>query len=251
MSQPLHARERDWVHLRSSSAHVHSSRHRAPYRPHVAVTGAIETVRSPVAPGVRGRETRELLAILLEAAGVRPLAVDVLAQAIDSGGLRDAAATPDAPSVDCALPAAAVAALAAAFELTRRAALHPAPPAIRGPADVATIARRELGGLRRERVLVISCDAANRPLRALVVAEGAVDRVTMPVREILSAVLGCDGRAFAIAHNHPWGDPETSEADIEATERVTEAARVVGLRCLGHVVVAGDRWTSAARSPGQ
>lgn len=88
---------------------------------------------------------------------------------------------------------------------------------------------------------MIVCDAANRPLRTVVVSDGAIDRSLMPVREILNAVLRWDGRAFAVAHNHPCGSLEPSDADVAATQHVAGAAGVVGLRFLGHIVVAGGR----------
>jgi DNA repair protein RadC len=113
------------------------------------------------------------------------------------------------------------------------------PELVRGPADVAVIAHRALGTRRRERVIVIVCDSANRHLRTVVVSDGAIDRSMMPAREILNAVLRWYGSAFAIAHNHPRLGPEPSDADVAATRRIADAARVVGLRFLGHVVV-GD-----------
>jgi DNA repair protein RadC len=69
-----------------------------------------------------------------------------------------------------------------------------------------------------------------------------MDRSLFPVREILNAVLRLDGRAFALAHNHPNGDPAQSPADIRATRETREAAKVTGLRFLGHVVVTDDSW---------
>ncbi len=117
---------------------------------------------------------------------------------------------------------------------------------LRSAADVADVAMRELAGLRRERVLVLVCDAANRLRRTVVVSEGSIDRSLVPTREILNAVLRHDGRAFALAHNHPSGDPNPSAADREATAAVAAAAKVVGLRFLGHVVIAGDSWESAS-----
>ena len=69
-----------------------------------------------------------------------------------------------------------------------------------------------------------------------------MDRALVPVREILNAVLRHDGRAFAVAHNHPSGDPSPTEADMTATALVLAGARAVGLRFLGHVVVAQDGW---------
>ena len=117
---------------------------------------------------------------------------------------------------------------------------------VRGPDDVAKIARREVGALRRERVIVIVCDAMNRLRRTIAVSDGAADRSLVPVREILSEVLRWDGRGFALAHNHPGGDPEPTEADVIATRRIVDAARIVGLRFLGHVIVADGEWRTVS-----
>jgi DNA repair protein RadC len=73
-------------------------------------------------------------------------------------------------------------------------------------------------------------------------------RSLLPVRDILNAVLRHDGRAFAVAHNHPSGDPTPSEADRRATAELSAAANVVGLRFLDHVIVAGDEWRSVTTS---
>lgn len=183
-------------------------------------------------------ETEALLAIVVQCDDADHRSLFHLARLIDRGEL----AIGGNWSEHVAVNADVIASLAAALELAHRAAEAPAPEAIRGPDDVATIARRELGGLRRERVVVVVCDAANRPLRTVVVSDGAIDNALMPVREILNAVLGCDGRAFAVAHNHPGGDAEPSYSDLAATRRIADAARVVGLRFLGHVVVGGRGW---------
>jgi DNA repair protein RadC len=47
---------------------------------------------------------------------------------------------------------------------------------------------------------------------------------------------------FALAHNHPTGDPTPSDADIEATLRVEEAAIALGLRFLDHIVFTDHTW---------
>ena len=96
---------------------------------------------------------------------------------------------------------------------------------------------------------MLVCDTSNRLRQRVVVSEGSIDRALVPVREILNAVLRHDGRAFAIAHNHPGGDPKPSEADRRATAAVKDAARMVGLRFLGHVVVAADGWEPVPINP--
>lgn len=193
------------------------------------------------------RTTSELLSVVLGVSDVTAADLDRIALAIDSGQLARAALAPDQPRGLSELPPAVAGVLTAVFELARRSALAAAPAAIRGPADVALIARRELGGRARECVLAIVCDATNRVVRTVIVTRGSVDTACVPVREILNSVLRYDGRAFAIAHNHPGGVREPSEADVTATERVAAGAHAVGLRFLGHVLTGGG--TSYATVP--
>lgn len=165
-----------------------------------------------------------------------------IAELIDAGSGSLSSASPDELSMLAGISHAWARVLAAAFELSHRVTSPARPCVLRGPADAAAIALRELANLSRERVIVIVCDAANRPVRNVVVSDGAIDRSLMPVREILNAALRWDGRAFAVAHNHPCGDPTPSDADAVATRLIGDAARVVGLRFLGHVVIGGGRW---------
>jgi DNA repair protein RadC len=65
------------------------------------------------------------------------------------------------------------------------------------------------------------------------------------VREIVATVLRHDGVALAVAHNHPGGDPTPSSAGVRATEVLSQAAAVVGLRFLDHVVLGGGEWRAA------
>lgn len=115
--------------------------------------------------------------------------------------------------------------------------------------DVAARAQALLSGLRRERVIVFVCDRRNRLCHEVQLSEGTSSRALIDVREVLNAVLRRDGISFALAHNHPSGDTQPSEADAAITCAVATAAKTVGLRFLGHLVIAGDRWAEIAISP--
>jgi DNA repair protein RadC len=115
---------------------------------------------------------------------------------------------------------------------------------LRSATDVASVALRELDGARREQVIVLVCDSGNRLRRVVRVSEGTIDRSLLPVREVLNAVLRHDGRAFAIAHNHPSGDVTSSDADRRGFTQLSDAARAVGLRFLDHVIVGCGEWQS-------
>lgn len=198
-----------------------------------------------LARGPRALTERELIALLLRngtgGASALDLAGDLLAE---FGGLRAlASAGPEELAACTGIGDAKATALVAAFELGRRVDDDGAAPVrLRRPDHVARVASGALGGLRRERVVVLVADGANRLRRTVTVAEGSIDRAPLVVREVLNAVLRHDGRAFAVAHNHPSGDVEPSEADRRATAELRAAATVVGLRFLGHVVVAGEAW---------
>lgn len=206
--------------------------------------------------GADALSARELIALVLRSGHRGESALDVAAALLAEFGGVDglAAAFPEELARTPGVGQAKAAALVAALRLGRFAFSEGARPRIRSAADIAVVARAVLHDQRRERVIVLVCDAANRLRRTAFVSEGAVDRSLLPLREILNAVLRYDGRAFAVAHNHPSGDLEPSDADVRATAEIARAAKMVGLRFLDHVIVAGDEWhrvgaTANQRSP--
>jgi DNA repair protein RadC len=164
---------------------------------------------------------------------------------VEVGGLRRlAAAFPEELTRSSGIGPTGAARLIAAFELAARATAAPTTRVVDSAAAIAELASPVLARERREKVVVLVADAANRVLRLVPVATGGMDSSPLPVREVLQAVLRYDGRAFALGHNHPSGDPTPSRHDREATAGVSRAADAVGLRFLDHVVVAGGSWRS-------
>lgn len=196
--------------------------------------------------GVDALSERELLALVLRNGSTGVSALDLAGELLaEYGSLAAlASARPEELAARKGIGPAKAAALVAAFQLCRRAdgGLDAERPLLRSAADVARVAQRELVDARRERLLVLVCDAANRLRRTVLVSEGSIDRALVPTREILNAVLRLDGRTFAIAHNHPSGDPEPSDADRRATAEVAAGAKAAGLRFLGQIVVAAGEW---------
>ncbi|MEU2032209.1 RadC family protein [Nocardia amamiensis] len=222
---------------------------------------AVSLVDLPVAQRPRERllvlgpqalSDAELLALLLRhgrrGASALDLAAELLVEHDGLPGL--ASARPEELSRRAGIGVAKAAAIIAAFHLGARARGGPDTSfRLISAADVAAAARPQFTGARVERLLVLVCDTQNRLRHKIFVAEGAVDQVAVPVREILNTVLRHDGRAFAVVHNHPSGDPTPSPDDRRATTILTEAAHTVGLRFLDHVVIAGENWASAPGYP--
>jgi DNA repair protein RadC len=130
------------------------------------------------------------------------------------------------------------------FELGRRLPKRKpkARPQLTSTQDLHAIVDPLLKGRTRERLVLLVCNALHRVIHCEVLAEGIADRVTVPVREILTTVLRRDGYGFALAHNHPDDDPRPSLADIEVTQRLRVAAAEIGLKFLDHIVVTDNTW---------
>jgi DNA repair protein RadC len=195
----------------------------------------------------------EMLAILIRhgrrGESAHEMAVTLLA---DYGDLRQLSqARPEELAMHPGIGPAKAAAMVAAFHLARRVERScGSTPVLRGAADVASVVREKLGDARREYVVVLVCNAQDRLTAQVTVAEGTIDNAPIPIREVLNAALRHDGRAFAVAHNHPSGDVTPSLADRTATAALRDAARTVGLRFLGHVVIAGSRWSDITADRG-
>jgi DNA repair protein RadC len=95
-----------------------------------------------------------------------------------------------------------------------------------------------------EAVAVLHLDGESRLLGTTFSELGGAGEVDLPVREILGAALRMGASAIIVAHNHPSGDLAPSDADLDATRRLAEAAAAAGLRLVDHLIVARDAWRS-------
>ncbi|MBW3662670.1 MAG: DNA repair protein RadC [Actinobacteria bacterium] len=120
-------------------------------------------------------------------------------------------------------------------------------PEIGSPEAAVELLQPRFEGRDRECCLAVMLDTKHRLLTVRTVSVGSIDHTFMGPREILRDALLANATATIVAHNHPSGDPEPSRDDELVTRRLAEAASLVGVDLLDHVVVAGDRWVSLAR----
>ncbi len=77
-----------------------------------------------------------------------------------------------------------------------------------------------------------------------VISIGTLDSSLISPREVFKPALEYSAAAIIIAHNHPSGVLEASEADIEATKKLVEAGEIIGIDVLDHLIISRDDYIS-------
>jgi DNA repair protein RadC len=131
--------------------------------------------------------------------------------------------------------------LQAVMELARRAIGEQlqAGASMSSPELVKRYLRIKLGGQRHESFVVLFVDVKNRLIADKELFRGTLTHTSVYPREVVKAALACNAASVILAHNHPSGMPEPSEADLCLTRSLTQALALVEVRVLDHFVVAG------------
>lgn len=105
------------------------------------------------------------------------------------------------------------------------------------PASVSRFLRRRIGHEPRETFACLFLNSRNQLISFEVLFRGSVDRAHVHGREVLRRGIELNAVAVVLAHNHPSGSPEPSQADIHLTKQLTELLRQIDIRVLDHIVV--------------
>ena len=131
--------------------------------------------------------------------------------------------------------------LAAAFEIGRRLARGGAEaPVLDTPERVFEVFGQEFLSLRRESLRAILLDTKLRLIRVEEIALGSINECIAHPREIFRPAIIHSAYAIVVVHNHPSGDPQPSNADRRMTSSMREAANLLQINLLDHVVCGTD-----------
>ena len=124
--------------------------------------------------------------------------------------------------------------VAAALEFARRR-IQPEGIKIRNPIDALPLIRH-YGDRKQEHFLCISLNGANEVISTRVVSIGLVDKTHVHPREVFADPIIDRASAVILAHNHPSGSLQPSEADLLITRQLKEAGETLGIMVLDHVI---------------
>ncbi|MCE5232262.1 MAG: DNA repair protein RadC [Mizugakiibacter sp.] len=114
------------------------------------------------------------------------------------------------------------------------------------PADVRTYLRAKLAGLDHEVFAVLFLDNRHRLIEYVEMFRGTLNGASVHPREVVKEALRLNAAAVILAHPHPSGNPELSQADRMITRQLREALALIEVRTLDHFIIAGNSTVSFA-----
>lgn len=138
--------------------------------------------------------------------------------------------------------------LQAVLEMSRRALQEEMQhgDALNSPRVVRDYLRLLLGGRQQEVFLVLFLDTQHRVIASEELFHGTLSQTSVYPREVVKRALAHNAAAVILAHNHPSGVAEPSQADQLLTTALKQALGLVDVRVLDHFVVAGGQPLSFA-----
>ncbi|MCP4302799.1 MAG: JAB domain-containing protein [Gammaproteobacteria bacterium] len=193
----------------------------------------------------------ELLGTLIRAGGSNAGAEQAAIQLLHRfGNLRSLLHADPADILACnGIGPARLSILRALPELARRyySESLPSGEVIRSPADTEAFLQSRMRHLDHELFCCLFLDNRHRVLGFDELFRGTIDGTSVYPREVVKEALAVNAAAVILAHNHPSGVAEPSQADERITKRLKSALDLVDIRLLDHLIIGDGKATSLAR----
>ncbi len=111
---------------------------------------------------------------------------------------------------------------------------------ISNPADVAKLLGPRLNHKQKEHFLLLSLDTRKTVKKISEITVGILDTSLIHPREVFKEAIQSLASSIILVHNHPSGNPDPSEADIEVTKKMVKTGSIIGIKVLDHVIMAGE-----------
>jgi len=110
--------------------------------------------------------------------------------------------------------------------------------------DVFKLFHRRLRDKKQEHFFILMLNSQNNIIAEQEISKGVLDAAIIDPRAIFKPAIKNSAGKIILVHNHPSGNPEPSEEDLNITERIIKAGEEISIKVLDHVLIAKDGWWS-------
>ncbi|MDB8460315.1 JAB domain-containing protein [Turicibacter sanguinis] len=115
---------------------------------------------------------------------------------------------------------------------------------ISSPKDAYEMIKDQLQDLDREQFIIACLNTKNEPTNLSVVSVGTLNKAIIHPREVFKTAILSNAASIMAFHNHPSGNAEPSQQDIQLTHRLVEAGELLGIKLLDHLIIGDGTFTS-------
>jgi len=198
--------------------------------------------------GVENLSTQELLALIIEKGGrgqtVLTLAQNLLAHFGNLQNIKNANIE-ELKKVK-GIGFATACKLQAAFKLGEKAESHITNfgEKIERPENVFRLLKNEIGNKKKESFYILSLTTRNKLISVDKVSTGTLSASLAHPREVFLPAIKNSASSVIIVHNHPSGDLDPSEDDLEITKKLIQSGEILGIDVVDHVIITQDSYYS-------
>ena len=110
--------------------------------------------------------------------------------------------------------------------------------------NVGELLMEEMRGMQQEIVVALYLNTKNEIIKKEEVFKGSLNSSVAHPREIFKGAVRYSAARLIVGHNHPSGNPEPSDADIQFTKRLAECGELMGIELLDHVIAGENSYIS-------
>lgn len=96
---------------------------------------------------------------------------------------------------------------------------------------------KDLRDHKKEHFVIFYLDSKNQEIKREIISIGSLNANLVHPREVFEPAVRHLAAQIILAHNHPSGEAEASEDDLEITKRLVEAGKILGIEVLDHIIV--------------
>ena len=196
--------------------------------------------------GIKNLSDAELLAIILEKGTKQENVIEMSNRLISSHGLDKLA--------ECSLKElqevkgigfAKACQILAMFELHKRRIASQNPRTfISSAKSVFDLMHEKLKDEKQEHFIAILLNNRNYFIKEELITKGVLDASIVDSREVFKPAIKNSASRIILVHNHPSGNPEPSNEDLEVTKKLVDAGELLGIRVLDHIIIGKDTYWS-------
>lgn len=97
---------------------------------------------------------------------------------------------------------------------------------------------------KQEYFILLTIDGANRLIKKRTITIGTLTASLVHPREVFAPAIEDRAASVIVAHNHPSGNLEPSQADLHVTKRLKHTGELLGIPLVDHIIIAGLQWLS-------